>query len=53
MVIEKIVDAAIQVLIGWIMVVKIPVWLKLKGKVSMIVKVIGVLIIIFGLLSVI
>ena len=44
MVIEKIVDAAIQVLIGWIMVVKIPVWLKLKGKVSMIVKVIGVLI---------
>lgn len=46
-----LISTAIQILIGWILIDKVPSWLGLDGIVEKIVKVIGVLIIISALLG--
>ena len=43
----------VRILIGWILIDKVPTWLGLKGILSTIVKVIGVLVIVNALLSLI
>lgn len=42
---------AIKILIGWLLVDKVPYWLKLGRNFTIVIKVIGVLIIISALLS--
>lgn len=45
------ISTAARILIGWILIDKVPAWLELTGTISKIVKVIGVLIIISALLA--
>ena len=49
--VDFLISTAIKILIGWILIEKVPYWLKLNGIIATIVKVIGVLIIISALLS--
>lgn len=49
--ISLLISTLVRILIGWILIDKVPTWLGLKGIISTIVKVIGVLIIISALLS--
>lgn len=49
--ISTAVRVAVRVLIGWILIDKVPYWLNLNGIIATIVKVIGVLIIISALLG--
>lgn len=42
---------AVRIIIGWILIDKVPVWLNLDGIIEKIVKVIGVLMIISTLLN--
>lgn len=42
---------AARIIIGWILIDKVPVWLNLDGIIEKIVKVIGVLMIISALLN--
>lgn len=46
-----IISVAVRILIGWILIDKVPAWLNITGIIATIVKVIGVLIIIGALLS--
>lgn len=46
-----LISVAVRILIGWILIDKVPVWLNITGIIATIVKVIGVLIIIGALLS--
>lgn len=48
--IQLLISTAVRVLIGWILIDKVPTWLGLNGVIEKIVKVIGVLIIISALL---
>ncbi len=48
---SALISTAIRVLIGWILIDKVPMWLNLSGIIATIVKVIGVLIIISALLA--
>lgn len=48
--INALISTAVQILIGWIVLDKVPSWLNLRGIISTIIKVIGVLIIISALL---
>lgn len=41
----------VRILIGWILIDKVPTWLGLSGIIAMIIKVIGVLIILSALLA--
>ncbi len=50
-IILALIQTAVRVLIGWLLIDKIPTWLSLKGVIATIVKVIGVLIILSALLS--
>lgn len=45
-----LISTAVRIIIGWILIDKVPSWLGLKGLISTIVKIIGVLIIISALL---
>lgn len=49
--IDHLISTVIRVLIGWILIDKVPYWLGLGRKLTTITKIIGVLIIISALLS--
>lgn len=49
--IDHFISTVIRVLIGWILIDKVPYWLKLGRNFTIVIKVIGVLIIISALLS--
>lgn len=51
MIVSALISTAIKILIGWILIDKVPRWLNLRGVISTIIKVIGVLIIISALLD--
>lgn len=48
--INALIHTAVRILIGWLLIDKIPAWLNIRGIVATILKVIGVLIIISALL---
>lgn len=48
---SALISTAIRVLVGWILIDKVPMWLNLSGIIATIIKVIGVLIIISALLA--
>ena len=50
MFISLLVSTVVRIIIGWILIEYVPRWLNLKGIISTIIKVIGVLIIISALL---
>lgn len=49
--IYALISTIVLILIGWILIDKVPRWLNLHGIIEMIVKVIGLLIIISSLLA--
>lgn len=49
--ISALIHTAIKIIIGWIVIDKVPAWLNLNGIIATIIKVIGVLIIISALLD--
>lgn len=49
--IDTLIHTAVRILIGWLLIDKIPTWLSIRGIVATILKVIGVLIIISALLE--
>lgn len=49
--ISALISTAIKILIGWIVLDKVPAWLNLRGIIATIIKVIGILIIISALLD--
>lgn len=50
-IVDHLIGTAIECLIGWLLIVKVPAWLGIRGTFATIVKVIGVLFILHGLLS--
>ena len=48
--IDALIHTAVRILIGWLLIDRVPAWLKIRGIVATILKVIGVLIIISALL---
>ncbi|MBQ8361196.1 MAG: hypothetical protein IJX44_04520 [Bacteroidaceae bacterium] len=51
MIVNALISTAIRILIGWMLIDRVPSWLNLSGIIATIVKVIGVLIIISALLA--
>lgn len=51
MIVNALISTAVKILIGWILIDKVPFWLDLRGIIASIIKVIGVLIIISALLD--
>lgn len=51
MIVTALISTAVKILIGWILMEKVPFWLNLRGTIATIIKVIGVLIIISALLD--
>lgn len=51
MIVSALISTAVKILIGWILIDKVPTWLNLRGIIAIIIKVIGVLIIISALLD--
>lgn len=51
MITNALISTAVKILLGWLLIDRIPAWLNLSGVIAMIVKVIGVLIIISALLD--
>lgn len=51
MIVSALISTAVKILIGWILIDKVPSWLNLSGFIATIIKVIGVLIIISALLD--
>lgn len=49
--INALISTAIRILIGWLLIDRVPAWLNLRGIIATIIKVIGVLIIISALLA--
>ncbi|MBQ2950538.1 MAG: hypothetical protein IJE12_05765 [Prevotella sp.] len=49
--ISALISTAVRILIGWLLIDKVPSWLNLNGIIATIIKVIGVLIIISALLA--
>lgn len=49
--ISALIHTLVKILIGWIIIDKVPSWLNLKGIIATIIKIIGVLIIISALLD--
>ena len=49
--INALIHTAIRILIGWLLIERVPAWLNIRGIVATILKVIGVLIIISALLD--
>lgn len=50
-IIEHLIGTAIECLIGWLLIEKVPAWLKIRGVFATIVKIIGVLIILRALIA--
>lgn len=48
--IDALIHTAVRILIGWLLINRVPAWLNIRGIVATILKVIGVLIIISALL---
>lgn len=48
--IDALIHTAVRILIGWLLIDRVPAWLNIRGIVAKILKVIGVLIIISALL---
>lgn len=48
---DALIHTAIRILIGWILIDRVPVWLGLSGIIAMIIKVISVLIILSALFA--
>lgn len=51
MFINAVISTLVKIVIGWILIDKVPSWLNLRGIIATIIKVIGVLIIISALLD--
>lgn len=51
MIVSALISTAVKILIGWILIDKVPSWLNLRGFFSAIIKIIGVLVIISALLD--
>lgn len=49
--INALIHTAIRILIGWLLIERVPVWLNIRGIIATILKVLGVLIIISALLD--
>lgn len=49
--INALIHTAVRILIGWLLIEKVPAWLNIRGIVATLLKVIGVLIIISALLD--
>lgn len=49
--INALIHTAIRILIGWLLIERVPAWLNIRGIVATILKIIGVLIIIRALLD--
>ncbi len=47
---HALINTAVKILIGWVLIDKVPSWLSLRGIIATIIKVIGVLIIVSALL---
>lgn len=45
-----LINTAVRILIGWLLIDKVPGWLGLRGIIATIIKVIGVLVILSALL---
>lgn len=48
--IDALIHTTVRILIGWLLINRVPAWLNIRGIVATILKVIGVLIIISALL---
>lgn len=51
MILSALISTAVKILVGWIVLDKVPLWLNLQGIIGKIIKVIGILIIISALLD--
>ncbi|MCD8202262.1 MAG: hypothetical protein LUD48_01300 [Prevotella sp.] len=51
MFVSALIHTAIRVIIGWLLIDRVPAWLNLSGIIATILKVIGVLVIISALLD--
>lgn len=49
--INALISTLVKILIGWLLVDRVPQWLSLRGFISTLVKIIGVLVIISALLD--
>lgn len=49
--INALIHTTVRILIGWLLIERVPAWLNIRGIVATILKVIGVLIIISALLD--
>jgi len=49
--ISLIISTLIQCLVGWILIEKVPAWLKISGFFATIIKIIGILVIIRALVA--
>lgn len=49
--INALIHTAVCILIGWLLIERVPAWLNIRGIVATILKIIGVLIIISALLD--
>lgn len=49
--INALIHTAMRILIGWLLIERVPVWLNIRGIIATILKAIGVLIIISALLD--
>ena len=49
--IDPLIHTAVRILIGWLLIERVPAWLNIRGIVATILKIIGVLIIISALLD--
>lgn len=50
-IISRLIHTAILILIGWLLIDRIPSWLKIRGIIATILKIIGVLVILSALLE--
>ena len=49
--INALIHTAVRIIIGWLLIERVPAWLNIRGIVATILKVIGVLVIISALLD--
>jgi uncharacterized protein involved in cysteine biosynthesis len=50
-IISQIISTLVQCLVGWILIEKVPDWLKISGFFATIIKIIGILVILRALIS--
>lgn len=48
---HALISTAVKIIIGWLLIDRVPQWLSLRGFISTIIKIIGVLVIISALLD--